>query len=154
MTETDRQSTAAERYDLKAATERCLTRAGGGNNFQYHTRVATTQLHRYGARDEKDFVPLDVALEMDRQAGTPIIIGAAARLLGYTLEPVTAGKGTQCLSEAISAAIRECSDVYAKVIDATADDRITPAERRDIHTEIDEAVESLQRLRNSVAGAV
>lgn len=153
MTELDRLTTIAERLELKASTERALIRAGGGVNFHFYTRVATTQLHRYGAADEKDFIPLDVAVELDRKAGVPIAIGTAARLLGYRLEPLTGEAGTQCLAEAISGAIRECSDVYTKAIDATADDRITPVERRDINTEIDEAVESLQRLRQIVGRA-
>lgn len=148
MTDMDRLISAAERLDLKANTERGLTLAGGGINFKYYTRVGTTQLHRYHHPHEKDFVPLDVAIEMDRKACAPINIGAGARLLGYRLEQVSAPKSEQSLTEAITTSIRECSEAHARSLEAGNARWISADGLRDICRESDEAIESLIRLKS------
>lgn len=146
----DRLTTNAERFELKAATERSLVRAGGGNNFQYYTRVAPTQLHRYCNPDEKDFIALDIAVEMDRKARSPINIGAAARLLGYRLEPLNSGGDERSIAEMIGTSIRECSEAHSVVLEAGADGVYSRNEIRNAFKEIDEGIESLQQTKSAL----
>ena len=79
----DRQS-----MQLKAATRRAIDMAGGSDTFEHVTRVRQGQLSKYGLAGEDHaacFAPIDVALEADIEAGSPIITEMMAKLQGYRL---------------------------------------------------------------------
>ncbi|MBB1247435.1 hypothetical protein [Rhizobium sp. G21] len=76
-----------ERRALKGMTAAAL-KFVGLSAFQFLTRVKVSALSKYGSTGEEhehDFMPLDVAVEADRACGEPLIIGEAARILGYRL---------------------------------------------------------------------
>jgi hypothetical protein len=70
---------------LKAATRRAVDMAGGSDSFQHVTRVGQGQLSKYGLTGEdhqSSFMPIDIALEADLEAGSPVIIEKLAALMG------------------------------------------------------------------------
>ncbi|WP_065091615.1 phage regulatory CII family protein [Rhizobium leucaenae] len=138
-----------EGLTLKAATRRALTMAGGGDSFQHVTRVSAAQLSKYsGQAEEKSFMPIDVAVEADIEANSPIILSAMAEILGYQLVPagtvINVAVKPVTIKDALTIA-NEAADVVKAITEAlTDDDRIDGAEERAITREIDETMRALQ----------
>lgn len=145
---------------LKAATRRSLDQAGGGDAFQHVTRVRANALSSYASPNEDKadkFIPVDVAVECDLEANSPIIIAAMAAMLGYKLVPCDAAlapvnpdavTGRDALK-----VMRKAADVAQEIDEATQDDHIDAAERRAINREIDELVKTLQCVQRRIGGA-
>ncbi|MDK4713013.1 phage regulatory CII family protein [Rhizobium sp. CNPSo 4039] len=135
---------------LKASTRRAIDMAGGGESFQHMTRVNGGQLSKYGSQsEEKSFMPIDVAVEADLEANSPIIVGAMAEMLGYKLVP-NGGAITNISLKPVTVkdALRianEAADVVKAITEALSnDDQIDGAEERVITREIDEAISAFQ----------
>lgn len=142
-----------EGLTLKAAIRRSLDQAGGGDAFQHVTRVKAAALSTYAsANDDKadKVMPVDVAVECDREAGSPIIISAMAAMVGYRLVAcdghVAASSETVSARDALRIA-REAADVVRAIDDAAEDGVIDLAERRAINREIDDLVRALQCIQ-------
>ncbi len=135
---------------LKASTRRAVDMAGGGDSFQHMTRVNGGQLSKYGSQaEEKSFMPIDVAVEADLEANSPIIVGAMAGILGYKLVPACgAGSSVSLKPVTVKDALRianEAADVVKAITEALSnDDLIDGVEERVITREIDEAISALQ----------
>lgn len=144
---------------LKAATRRSLDQAGGGDAFQHVTRVKANALSSYASANEEKgstFMPVDVAVECDMEANSPIIVSAMAAMLGYKLAPCDEGRAsknreTVTARDALRIA-REAADVVRAIDEATQDDHIDARERRDINGEIDELVKVLQCVQRRIGG--
>ncbi|WP_421581111.1 phage regulatory CII family protein [Shinella sp. M31] len=142
---------------LKAATRRSLDQAGGGDAFQHVTRVKANALSSYAsANDEKadKFIPVDVAVECDIEANSPIIASAMAAMLGFKLVPLD---GSDDHRQPVSARdalkiAREASEVVRAIDEATQDDVIDASERKDINREIDDLIKALQCVQRRVGG--
>lgn len=143
-----------DRAMLKAASDRAIRRAGGGAVFAGRTRVLAAALSRYKADHEDAFMPIDVAVDADMAAGQPIILAAIAALEGYAITPLTApGRAAPTLSAGlVGVLIRETGEVSAAVLEALADDHLSPAERKAIEKELDEALAALWQLRAALRG--
>lgn len=146
---------------LKAVTRRGLDLAGGGGIACHSTRVNEAQLSKYASNSEdnaKAFVPIDIAVELDMLAGSPVITSHMADLLGYRLVPVApAGDGAGdtasdmlTLGDALDIA-NEASDVVRRITEALADGQVCAADRRGIAGEIDEAIRALKQALKKVA---
>lgn len=149
---TDRASSAAERFALKAVTAQSLSQAGGEHMSPY-TRKSPAQLYRYGKRNDPNYAPLDVVLELDRMAEQPIITAQLAAFLGFRLVAVDSRDDRASLTDLVSDFIGETSDVSRTVLQADADGEITPRERKAILKEIREAQDVITRLRRQIGGA-
>lgn len=144
---------------LKAATRRSLDQAGGGDAFQHVTRVKANALSSYASANEEKgstFMPVDVAVECDLEANSPIIVSAMAAMLGYKLVPCDDGRAVTN-RESVTARdalriAREAADVVRAIDEATQDDHIDARERRDINGEIDELVKVLQCVQRRIGG--
>ena len=136
---------------LKAATRRSVDMAGGGESFSHRTRVRATQLSKYGSTSEPEtFMPLDVAVEADLEAGVPIILSAMAELLGYKLVPVSAEPAGELGPNDALRIANEMGDVIRTITEAMADGHVDAADRRTICREIDEAKAALRDVLNKV----
>jgi hypothetical protein len=149
----DRPTTDHDRARLKGATRRSVERAGGGTALAAHTRVEPPALSKYAAPHEDAFVPIDVACDADMAAGAPVILSAMAATLGFRLVPIEGEPAPAIGPAMVGRLIRETGDVSAAVLEALADGRITPAERRAIAVEIDEALVAMFALRRAFEGA-
>lgn len=144
---------------LKAAIRRSLDQAGGGDAFQHVTRVKANALSSYASANEEKgstFMPVDVAVECDMEANSPIIVSAMAAMLGYKLVPCDEGR-TVSNRESVTARdalriAREAADVVRAIDEATQDDHIDARERKDITGEIDELVKLLQCVQRRIGG--
>ncbi|GLS29931.1 hypothetical protein SAMN04488498_104363 [Mesorhizobium albiziae] len=139
-----------DREKLKAATGRSIDRAGGGTLLAGQTRVEAAALSKYKApHEDAAFMPIDVALDADMAAGSPVILSAMASILGYAVTPIesTTGKTTPAL---VGSLIRETGEVSAAVLEAMADGHLSPNERNAISKEIDEALAALWQLRAGI----
>jgi len=137
-----------DRQKLKAATRRAVKSAGGGDSFAHVTRVSESQLSKYGlASDEHQdaFIPVDVALEADVEAGSPIIATALAAAQGFRLVRNASPVDDHSLGFAdISQISVAFSSFHTRMHEALADDgRVDEAERRRILKDFDKFMRTL-----------
>jgi hypothetical protein len=91
---TTRHTTDTERNALKTAYKRLLALVGGIDAAATVTRVARSVLYDYGVPQLADrHVPVDVLMDLERVAGTPVVTEALAGAQGYLLLPITVGEG-------------------------------------------------------------
>jgi len=125
---------------LKAATRFSVDGAGGSEEFQKATRVRQGQLSKYGlAGDEhmETFMPIDVAVEADLEAGSPVITEMMAKLQGYRLVRDEAEAPEAGLTHRdISALNAEVGDVTRLAIEALDDGKVDAREKRDLMREL------------------
>nr|WP_210271367.1 phage regulatory CII family protein [Rhizobium sp. RM] len=73
---------------MKGATEASYKLGGGVTDFPLLTRVNVSTLSKYASFNDENreaLIPIDVAIESDRRAKSPVIVGAMARKLGFKL---------------------------------------------------------------------
>lgn len=144
--------------NIKGATEACFKLGGGLTSFSLLVGLAVSTLSKYASLNEEHadrVIPLDIAIEADRRAKSPIIITEAARQLGYRLEP-DAGGGTarQALSEDdVLAIMDEATDLWRMARNAYADGKLDALEKRDIGQKLRRLMRAaecvLQRLEDA-----
>lgn len=150
-----RLTTDAERRHLKGLTKAVLAGVNGGDAFAPSTRVEKAALSKYGSNSFPDhFIPLDVAIELDRFADAPALIGAAAAMLGFRLVPAAeVAEAELCVADAQSVA-KEAGDVVNLLLTLLANGkRLDAADRRDLLKEVTECKASLYRISKLAGGA-
>lgn len=146
----------AELRRLKSATEQAV-KLSGGSAFEAKTRVRKGALSKYGSPDREGetphYIPLDVAVELDRHNGAPIVMSAAVGMLGYRLVPAGEIEAAElCYSDAQSIA-KETSDVVNILLEVLASgNRLDAASRSTILREITEAKTALYKLSSKIHG--
>ncbi|QKV18740.1 hypothetical protein [Oricola thermophila] len=142
-----------QRAALKAAVRHAIRRCGGGATAQDATRVNAAALSKYGSGDWPDnHVPVDVALDLDLDAGEPVILSALAREQGYDLrrvEPVAAegdGDGEFSPLGALAGLTKDHAGLIAALVAAASDGILTETEIRAIEAEAYELQSQLSRL--------
>ena len=147
-----------ERRTLKAATDGAYVLSGGISRILDFTRVSTSQLSKYasfGDDNADSFVPIDVAIEVDRAAKSPVIVKEMAALLGYELAPKRQAVDFDSVLPVTQAdgyrVLKETMDVVQALNDALADSRIDAADFKKIDKELLEAIRELENVRNALA---
>jgi len=147
-----RPTTEAERLALKAAVRRALRMSGGGASVQHATRVGEAELSRYAGAEHADrHCPLDVALDLDREAGVPVILAALAAAEGYGLAPLAQAPGAVKLSD-IPAITDPVAVAVRRLAEALADGAVSGKESADIVAAVDTALKPLLDLRARAEG--
>ena len=143
-----------ELRELKAAARRSVELAGGGEQFQYVTCVRAAEISKYCSNSEDRQMRIDVAIEADREAGAPIIVGLMARLLGYDLVRREIAHGNQPMPslEAAGAATSECLEVFQEYAKAMKDGKLDMVERTAVRREIAQAIRALTSIDEQVGG--
>jgi len=145
-----------EQRSLKSATDGAYALAGGISCILPFTRVGTSTLSKYASFNDEhhdSFMPLDVAIEVDRKAKSPTIIKQAAELLGYELVAANAvidGDNAPLTAMDAHRVMSETMDVSQAVLAALADGRIDAGERKTIAKEAREAMRALEDLLRKV----
>lgn len=155
-----RAITDKEGMMLKASFRRSLDQAGGGEAFQHTTRMKAANLSKCGSANEDNmdkFVGIDVAVECDREAGSPIIVGAMADLLGFKLVPVeqdapAADGGMVTIKDALLVS-NEAGDVVRAITLALEDDKLDAFEKLEIIGQTDELIKALHGILKRIGGA-
>lgn len=150
-----RVSTPDERLALKASVRRSCKLGGGAASVQHSTRVGEVDLSRYGSKDHADrHCPIDVALELDREAGSPVIVSSMAALLGYRLVAADA-EGSEPLSmRDVAQVSTEAAQLIGAIAEAGSDGKFDAVEVGNIDKEAEEAVAAIRRVQAKAKGAV
>jgi hypothetical protein len=136
---------------LKCVCSVAYDLAGGNTLFQHSTRVVVSQLSKYASLnedDEKSYMPIDVAVDLDRAAGSPIITGTMAQLLGFRLEPLSAAvaEGDKLSERDAHKLLSEAMDVSQALLAAFADGRIDALERKRLRVELREVIRAAEMI--------
>lgn len=137
---------------LKGATEASFKLGGGLTSFAMlgGARVGVSTLSKYASVSEEfrdNVIPVDIAVEADKRARSPIIIGEAARQLGYGLSPLAGQVEGKPLTEAAALKVlHEANDVSRAIVAAIADGNIDALDRKKIAQEAREAIRALQEV--------
>lgn len=149
-----RKTTGPVRQALKAAVRRALILAGGGDSVQYATRVKAPALSRYASSQEEhqeNHCPIDVALDLDLEAGQPVITTLMARAQGYDLHPTEPAIYSDIpWCSKLGAIARQDGLLHGMIGEALADGQINALEAKCIVDEIDRHMDQLRSLRARV----
>ncbi|HEV2502359.1 MAG TPA: hypothetical protein VGV39_04755 [Mesorhizobium sp.] len=138
-----------ERNDLKAVTRQALQIARP-TKFALVTRADAPTLSNYGSPDHPLFMPIDVAVELCRDVGTPVIIEEMARLCGFKLVPLEPDEGGTITLDDVSRTLKETSEAVTSLADFAQG---KPGAARAAIREIDEGLAALNRVRRKVVAA-
>lgn len=147
---------------LKGVTDACYRLGGGVTSFAMLTRVAVSSLVKYATLGERrpdgsyehgqSMIPIDIAVEADMRAGSPIILSQAAQMLGFDLVPSAGREGVKPLTELDAHhVLSQTMDVSKAIIDAGADGKYDALEKRTIHREALEAIRALELVAAATA---
>jgi hypothetical protein len=147
-----------ERRTLKAATDGAYVLSGGISRILDFTRVSTSQLSKYASFGEdnvESFAPIDVVIDIDRAAKSPVIVKEMAALLGFGLIPLRVGEHAgeqQSVTEADGyRVLKETMDVVQAINDGLSDNKIDASDRKRIGKELLEAIRELEALQRALA---
>lgn len=140
---------------LKGATDAAYRLGGGVTSFSHLTRVTVAPLSNYASFDAgnaRTLIPVDVAVEADRWAKSPVIVSAMARALGYRLVPDDgAADGTAAAPGRLTerdahALLSEAMDVTRETLAAVEDGQADALERKRIRKELMELVRAAETM--------
>lgn len=145
-----------EQRSLKAATDGAYVLGGGISCILPFTRVGVSTLSKYASFNDEhhdSFMPIDVVVEVERRAKSPVIIRQLAALVGYELVPCKRyDESARAVTEADAhRVLKEAMDVAQAIIAAREDNRIDAAERKIIDKELVEAIRALESVRRALA---
>ncbi len=139
---------------LKAAFRRLVEACGGqesailipGMPIQRHQALS-----EYGRVNESQQARIDVIALMEADCGRPIVTEQLARASGHVLVALPAVVATRSpLGKVTGAAMKETSEVFAKLGAFLDDGELSPAEARKLDKEIDDAVVKLLELKAQI----
>lgn len=139
---------------LKAAFRRLVEACGGQESvilipgMPIHRHQAISE---YGRVDHPGQARIDVIALMEADCGRPIVTEHLARATQHVLVPLPAVVGSRNpLGRVTGAAMKETSEVFAKLGKFLDDGVLTSAEGRSLDKEIDDAVIRLLALRAQI----
>ena len=136
---------------LKGATDAAFILGGGVTRLPLMTRVNVSTLSKYASfnvEHNEKLIPVDVAIEADRHAKSPVIVSAMAEVLGYRLERCEARISEhKALSTAdANALLKEAHDVWGLLIEAFEDGRIDALEKKILRRGLRELIRAAEQL--------
>lgn len=125
-----RSISAEEIRIIKKATEAAYALAGGISLVHLRCRASVSQLSKYASTAEENaetLIPLDVALEVDRAAGSLVILSAYAQVIGFEIIPAASAEETAELCEMDAHRIGQHGAELAAEIFRAREDGVTDA---------------------------
>lgn len=138
---TGRPYTRAEYLAIKSAVRRACEDAGPLHSIAEHTRVDPPRLSAYGNPERPEFVPLDVAMDLDAYSGGDRILKAWAALRGYELMRNENGVAVEDTARQLGAVCKEVGEAINAIGDVAA--RPTPFSAARAEKEISQAKDVL-----------
>lgn len=140
---------------LKRAVEVGYLLAGGVSLFMRVTRIKVSTLSKYASdgQDNKDtFMPIDVALDLDRAANQPVITAKMAEILGYDLVPrlvLEESARRVCDVDAVDF-MMEAMDVVRAMQAALVDGRVSRDDAKKILAELAQLEREIDDLKRNI----
>jgi hypothetical protein len=138
---------------LKGMTDASFKLGGGLTSFALLARVGVSTLSKYASPNEENadnFIPIDIAVAVDKRAESPVIVGEMARQLGYTLTPIAGTIGRRRIDhEFATDMMAESTEAWRVIVDALRDGKIDGLERKQI---LKEMYEAKRLIEQGIAG--
>jgi hypothetical protein len=148
-----RISTDHERNALKTACRAAVHVCGPAKQITAMSRISESRISICINRETEDFLPLDVALEVDRLAGAPLIVEAMARMLGYRLVPEEQPEREKGLTHRdLSSLSARFAEVQQTTHGALDDNHVDPGEGRDIQGKLAKLKHEIAAFEGKVGG--
>ncbi len=144
---TGRPYTRADYLALKSATRRACEDAGPLHEIAANTRSDPSQLSRYGNPEKSEFIPLDVAMDLDALSGGDRLLRAWAELRGYGLIQDEKGVAVEDMNRHIGAVGVETGELISEMCNAIADNQITPREAEAIERRAEDVLDNVNLLK-------
>lgn len=139
-----------EIHRLKRATEEAYRQAGGVSLVALRCRASISQLSKYAStapENAETAIPLDVAIEADRAAGSPVILSVHAEILGFEVVPKGAGGDDDEITEMDAHRVgQKAMELATEIFRALEDGETDALERRAIA----DKCHRLKRIVNNV----
>ena len=145
---------------IKGATAAAYDLAGGVSVVCHLSRASVSQLSKYASFNEENaetLIPLDVAVEVDRAAGSPVILGAYAQVLGLALVPIASETDTTVGDDDVTMrdghmVSKHAVELAHEIFEAHEDGRVDPLERKRIKGKIYELKRCLNNVLRRIGG--
>jgi predicted RNA methylase len=148
MSDRPRLLTPAAYGALKGATAAALavaTPQGTAEAFAELTRVEPRSLRKYADHAHDMFVPLDIAADLDRAAGKPILAAALAHLSGATVFTVEADAEMRALN-----ALKEAGEAVSAIAQLASSGAWGLEQAKAARLEVDQAMAAFASVRNAL----
>lgn len=132
---------------LKAATRRATEDAGRLADIAERTRIDASRISNAGNPNAAEFLPIDVAMDLDALAGDDRILRAWAEMRGYELHKIERGVAVESMSRHIGAVGKESGELISEMCEAVADGKVTPAEALRIEQAAEDVRDNVLRLQ-------
>jgi hypothetical protein len=133
---------------LKAATRRALMEAGTLADVSRRTRLDPSRLSKCGNPNESEFLPIDVAMDLDALAGDDRVLRAWAELRGYELVKDERGVAVEDMARHVGSVGKESGELISEMCSAIADGKVTPGEALRIETAAEDVKDNIVRLQD------
>lgn len=143
----ERPYRASDYLALKAATRRATLEAGTLADIAKNTRLDAARLSRCGNPSESEFLPIDVAMDLDALAGDDRILRAWAELRGYDLVKDERGVRVESMARRVGAVGKESGELLSEMCGAIADGKVTPLEAERIESAAEDVKDNVVRLQ-------
>lgn len=132
---------------IKAATRRATKEAGKLADVADRTRIDASRISKAGNPNEAEFLPIDVAMDLDALAGDDRILRAWAEMRGYDLHKIERGVAVENMARHIGAVGKESGELISEMCEAVADGKVTPAEALRIEEAAEDVRDNVTRLQ-------
>lgn len=146
-----RQLPKTDYLRLKAATRELVSQAGGQ---EAAARVSRLKSHvtvgRYGRPQDGEFMPIDVAADLEAEIGAAPVTRALAALAGLIVIPRPPVDGDAAIVRQLGEVAREAGEAIGRIGEALADDgRVTADEvaRLRLVDEVDDVLRAAATMR-------
>lgn len=146
---------AAAYAALKTATRLAAELAGPTlADVCRRTRLDAATLSRAGNTEHANFVPVDVALDIDKLSGDHPILRTMAKLSGFDLVPLVPNQEAHDLAVRIGHAAREVGEMASVALEAMSDGKVTPREAKEVLSEADDVERIVSSIKRHMHGVV
>jgi hypothetical protein len=137
----------ADYLAIKSATRRACEDAGPLHEIAACTRSDPSQLSRYGNPEKSEFIPLDVAMDLDALSGGDRLLRAWAELRGYELLRDERGVKVEDMTRHIGAVGIESGELISEMCNAVADGKVTNREAEAIESRAEDVKDNITLLQ-------
>nr|WP_299805879.1 phage regulatory CII family protein [Tardiphaga sp.] len=122
--------------------------AGTLADLARRTRIDASRISKAGNPNESEFLPIDVAMDLDALAGDDRILRAWAELRGFDLVKDERGVAVESMARHVGSVGKESGELISEMCSAIADCKVTPAEATRIEAAAEDVKDNVLRLQD------